>query len=149
MRPHRRVAFPLPGVPLTLRWSRPKAYPENPRSLGEHLLKRRSEQGFTQREAAAQVGIKTDTYLLWEKDRTKPTVRYYPAIFAFLGYDPLPVPSTLAARIGRKRQELGLSIDQAAKLLGVDEGTFRRWERGEWKPRLSSEIVDQFLAMRP
>ena len=88
-----------------------------------------------------------DTYLLWEHDRTKPCARYYPALFQFLGYDPLPEPQTLGERLKRKRWALGLTIEGAAGLLGVDAGTFRRWEWDEWKPRMSESVVERFLAM--
>lgn len=85
------------------------------------------------------------TYLLWEQDRTRPVVRYYPAIFQFLGYDPFPASLTLPERIAAKRRQLGWSIKEAAAYVGVDEGTFGRWESGEWKPRLSGESVKKFL----
>ena len=100
-------------------------------------------------QVAFQLAANPWTYLLWEQDRTKPLPRYYPAIFRFLGYDPFPEPATFAERIAAKRRELGLSIEQAAKLTGVDEGTFGRWERGEWKPRMSADAVSRFLAMAP
>jgi hypothetical protein len=89
------------------------------------------------------------TYLLWEQDRARPTVRYYPAIFCFLGCDPFPAPVTLGERLASKRRQLGLSIKQAAARLGVDEGTFNRWENGSWKPRMSGSIVQRFLALQP
>lgn len=88
-----------------------------------------------------------DTYLLWEWDKHEPVVRYYPAIFEFLGYDPFPEPVTLPERITSQRRKLGLTISQAAKGIGVDEGTFRRWESGKWKPRLSEDAVRRFLKM--
>lgn len=83
--------------------------------------------------------------LLWEKERCLPTARYYPAIIRFLGYDPFPTPTTLAARIKRQRFRLGLSVKAAAARVGVDEGTFGRWERGEWEPRMSGDKVQRFL----
>jgi hypothetical protein len=88
-----------------------------------------------------------DTYLLWEWDEHEPTVRYYPAIFEFLGYDPFPVPVTLSERIASQRRRQGLTINQAAQKIGVDEGTFRRWESGEWKPRLLGDTVGRFLSI--
>jgi hypothetical protein len=88
-----------------------------------------------------------DTYLLWEWDEHDPTVRYYPAIFEFLGYDPFPSPANLPERIASQRRRLGLTISQAAQKIGADESTFRRWESGEWKPRLSGDAVRRFLQM--
>jgi transcriptional regulator with XRE-family HTH domain len=148
-RSHGRVAFPLPHVPLTLKWVRPKVYPEHPKTLGEHLLKRRVESGKTQQQVALQLLASTETYLLWEKDRAEPSTRYYPAIFAFLGYDPFPPPATLGERIAARRRELGLPIKRAAKLLGVDEGTFSRWESADRLPRAPRQKAERFLAMMP
>ncbi len=147
MNPCRRVAFLHPHVPVSLRWRRPKPYAETPKTLGEHLLRRRLQLGLTQPQAALQLLTAPETVLLWEKDRVKPTAKQFPAIFRFLGYDPLPAPATLAERISRQRLRLGLSIKTTAKLLGVDEGTLSHWERGDWKPRLSGDKVSRFLAM--
>jgi DNA-binding XRE family transcriptional regulator len=143
---HRRVAFPLPGVPLIFRWLRPKTYPERPSTLGEHLLKRRSLTGLTQRQVASEIDVNTWTYLLWETDRATPTVRYWPAIVRFLGYRPWPEPQTLPEMIMARRRLLGLTVLDAAKLTGVDEGTFRRWEHGDWQPRLANQKLRVFLA---
>ena len=110
------------------------------------MKKRRVQAGLFQREVAHQLGVNEWTYLLWEQDRATPTIRYYPAIFRFLGYDPYPSPITLAEQIASKRRALGLPIKEAAALLEVDEGTFSRWESGEWKPRKSLDIVRRFLA---
>ncbi len=143
---HYRILLPLPYVPLVFRWVRPKPYPQNPTTLGQHLHKRRHELGLTQKQVAARLSVNTRTYFLWEHDRTIPTARYCPAIFGFLGYDPFPAPTTLPERLATKRRELGLSIKQAAALLEVDEGTFGRWECGKWKPRMSGGAVRRFLA---
>jgi len=143
---HGRVAFPLPHVPLTFRWVRPKAFPDNPKTLGEHLHKRRAVLGLIQAQAAEALGVSTWTYLLWETDRTTPTIRYYPAIFDFLGCDPFPEPTTLPERIAAQRRKLGLSIERASELVGVDESTFARWERGERHPGKLEKVLERFLA---
>ena len=145
---HDRVAFLLPGIPLTLKALRPKRFPENPRSLGQHLLRRRLQLGDLQYQVAPRLGVSTDTYLFWEKDRTEPEARYYPRIFAFLGYNPLPPPTTLGDQLKRKRLELGLTLRAAALLIGADEGSLARWETGEWKPRMSMAKVNAFLAIQ-
>ena len=95
----RRVAFPIPHVPVTLRYRRPKPYAEAPKSLGQHLLRRRLTLSLTQPQAAIQLGTMPDTVLLWEKGRATPTVRYYPGIFRFLGYDPSTSPGLSLARL--------------------------------------------------
>jgi DNA-binding XRE family transcriptional regulator len=75
----------------------------NPETLGQHLLKRRTLAGLTQPQIASEIGVTTWTYLLWERDKTTPTVRYWPAIARFLEYHPWPTPQALAERIGAKQ----------------------------------------------
>jgi transcriptional regulator with XRE-family HTH domain len=123
---------------------RPKPYPEHPTTLGGHLLKRRSISGLLQREVAARFGINIWTYLLWEQDRTQPVVRYWPAIIDFLGYDPISADDSWAGQVRAKRRRLGLTVNAAAALAGVDEGTFRRWERG-LRTVQSKAALDEFL----
>jgi len=65
-------------------WVRPKP----PKTLGEHLRKRRREVGKRQSDVATELDVSTWTYLLWEQDRASPTVGQYPALIRFLGYDP-------------------------------------------------------------
>jgi len=96
---------------------------------------------------AAGLLAKTDTYLLWEKDRATPTVRFYPAIFRFLGYDPFPAAVRFADRVRAKRRRLGLTIEAAAKLAGVDEATFSRWEGGKTTLTASKLAAQTFLAL--
>ena len=52
---------------LTVKAQKQKDYLESPKTLGEHLKKRRKELGLLQLEAAARMGIGTDTYANWEK----------------------------------------------------------------------------------
>lgn len=70
----------------------------------------------------------------WERDEREPFVSAYPAIIQFLGYEPWPEPTTLAEALKVERRRRGLEIRAAAALASADEGTWRRWERGEWKP---------------
>ena len=139
----------MPGIRLTLKALKDNDLPENPRTLGEHLLKRRLQRRDLQCEVARRLRVTTDTYLLWEKDRTNPEARYYPSILAFLGYNPLPPPKTLGDQLKRKRLELGLTLSASALVVGADPGTLARWETGEWRPRMSMRKVDAFLALQP
>ena len=142
----RRVAFPLPHVPVTLRHRRSKPYVEAPKTLGQHLLRRRLTLGLTQPQAALQVSTSVETLANWEKDRTAPADRYYPGILRFLGYDLFGPPTTLGERLSHKRRQLGLSIKAAARLAEVDEGTFATWER-DGKARQSHAAAQRFLAL--
>jgi len=48
-----------------------------------------------------------------------------------LGYDPFPEPKNILERLLAKRRAMGWSIKEAARQLGVDEGTWGAWEFGQ------------------
>jgi transcriptional regulator with XRE-family HTH domain len=63
-------------------------------------------------------------------------------IAAFLGYslEVLPADAPLGLRIASKRRRLGLSEKALARSLGLDDGTVRKWERGESQRRPSRRV---------
>ena len=77
------------------------------------------------------LGVSPATITNWELNRTRPVLRSIPGLIRLLG--PLPIPSgeTIPARLRACRTSRGLSQETAARLLGVDPGTLRRWESGE------------------
>ena len=89
-----RVAF-LPFVRVCLKTKIPRGYPENPATLGEHLLRRRMELRLRQMDVGKRLKVGAFTVLNWEKDKTIPATRYLPRIADFLGYDPFPAPKTV------------------------------------------------------
>jgi DNA-binding XRE family transcriptional regulator len=102
--------------------------------LGEHIRKRRLELGLSQKEAARQLGYCWTAVLNWEKGKTWPSMESIPAIIAFLGYDPFPVPTSLSCQLAAVRRKNGWTIRAAARQLRVDDGTWvggRR--RASWK----------------
>jgi len=101
-----------------------------PISVGDHIRKKRLQLGLIQKQAAERLGVNVWTVLNWEKGRTEPPVAAMPAIVKFLDYNPFPPPKTLAERLFVKRQEMGWSIKEAAKFVGVAPGTWANWERG-------------------
>ena len=117
---------------MTLRAPKPKpdGYPEHSETLGEHIRKRRMDLGLLQKEAAAKLGVDDATLWNWEHDKGSPAVRHWPALLAFLGYDPNPTPQTLAERVMATRYRQGLSQKKLAAHLGIDESTVRRVEAG-------------------
>ena len=82
---------------------------------------------------AIQLGVNEHTVLNWERGKW-PIDRHLPLLLRFLGYDPRPEPQTFGERLRMRRQALGLSCKAAAKVIGIDEGTLSRWERGIWNP---------------
>ncbi len=125
----RRVAF-LPWVPLTLKWLRPKDWTDQPVTLGEHIKKVRKERGLLQREVAKTLGIDSMSVVNWEKNRTEIGARFVPAIIQWLGYDPLPSPSSFGEWIAIERTRRGLARRTLAAALGWDEVTLGQYERG-------------------
>lgn len=118
-------------MPVTLKCLKPKKTDFEPRTLGEHIKKKRLELGLTQKEASQHLGVTPFTVINWENGLRKPAIRHVPAICRFLGYHPeLPAPKTLPERLAARRRELGWTQRVAAKKLGVDPGTWSDWERG-------------------
>lgn len=120
---------------------------EEPKTLGEHLLRRRLSLGRTQTQAAFQLFANEWTYLLWETGKTTPSMRFYPAIFAFLGYDPFPPPKTPGKRILSHRRALGLSQKAAAEHMGIDPGTYSLLETGKIAGLKYERRIADFLSI--
>ena len=117
-------------APIRLKALKPKETYFEPQTLGEHLRRRRLELELTQKQAAARLGVSSWTILNWEKGHTEPPVGSIPAITYWLGYDPFRESRTLQDRMLAKRRVMGWSIREAARQLGVDEGTWAVWESG-------------------
>ena len=84
-----------------------------------------------QKEVADQLGVNSWTILNWEKGHTEPPIASIPAIVRFLGYDPFPEPTTLSQLLLAKRREMGWTIKEATRAVGVDPTTWGNWERGQ------------------
>lgn len=78
----------MPFVRITLKCLKRKAFDFEPRSLGEHIRRRRLELGLTQWQAGKCLGVSEWTVANWEKGHTKPTAHAQKAVAAFLGCDP-------------------------------------------------------------
>lgn len=122
----------MPICPITLRAVKPKpdGYPHNPKSLGEHIRKRRMDLGLFQRDVAANVGAKVTSVTNWEKGHAEPEIRFLPAILVFLGADPRPQAETLGDKLVAFRVAKGWARPRLAAELRVDPSTLARWERG-------------------
>jgi DNA-binding XRE family transcriptional regulator len=115
------------GLPIGVRVVRKCAIPRAiilpPVTLGQHLKQHRSRAGLRQKDVAKIIGCGHFTYMTWEKDQAAPYPRYYPAVIEWLGYDPLPEPQSEGARLRQERLRLGLTSQQMADMLGIDQGT--------------------------
>lgn len=109
----------------------PKPYEFEPRTLGEHVLKRRLFLKLSQPQLAKLLGVAPETILNWELNYRNPSINYIGKLIEFLGYDPvLPNPSSIAELLPAKRRELGWTQKVAAQNLGVDPCTWSSWECG-------------------
>lgn len=136
-------AFPFCPRKRTAPVPRP-GYPTSPRTLGEHLRAQRLDRGLMQREVARTLGVDPETLRNWETGKHEPAVRHYPAVFAFLGFDPRPAPQTLAGRLRRARERLGLSQRELGRRLGLDESTIQEWEAGAKRGKPAGKVVRAF-----
>jgi transcriptional regulator with XRE-family HTH domain len=105
-----------------------------PKTLGQHLKKRRLQLGLLQRDLSQRFKLEKETYATWEKDRCYPAMRHWPGIIEFLGYDPNPAPVTTGEKLLAFRRTFGISRRKLSKQLGVDEGTLWKWETEQRTP---------------
>lgn len=123
---------------VTGRKPKGRGYSNDPKTLGEHVKRRRKDLGLPQKAVAAKLGVNVWTLANWEKGETEPMIKLYPAIIRFLRYNPLsPAGETFPERLKAVRLERGLSYKQLARELGVWDTTVRDWENGTHKPTRS------------
>jgi len=78
--------FTKPKINLTIQRPKtmPDGYPLRPKTLGEHIKKKRMDMGLYQKDVARIIGVSTDTITNWEKGRTKPCRKNTSKIEQFL-----------------------------------------------------------------
>ena len=62
----------MPFLPVTLTELKSREIATEPRTLGDHVRKRRLALRLTQRELATRLGVNPWTVLNWEKGYTQP-----------------------------------------------------------------------------
>ena len=111
-------------------------YLDDPKTLNEKILNKRLEKRMLQKEVADFIGVTEDCVTMWENNRSKPMVKYYPKIIEFLGYFPFEIDiSCLAGKIKYYRYIKGFSQEDLAENLGVNESTVFHYEKGSHKPK--------------
>lgn len=131
---------------ISLKTAKFKLYPTEPKTLGDHLKKRRHELGLRQKDVAERLGVNEYTVCYWENNKKTPSIRYFPGIIEFLSYDPFPASLTLAEKLIACRRSLCFSRKKLANQLFLDEGTLARWERATSQPSGEHQKwVKQFL----
>ena len=112
----------------------PRGYPTAPKTVGEHLRKRRIDLGLRQRDLAGQWALRTETVAGWERGLLKPSIRSWPRVIVFLGFDPNGAGDSPGERLEAARRRLGLTRRELAAKVGLDEGSICRWARGGRQP---------------
>jgi hypothetical protein len=84
----------------------------------------------------------------WERDVREPLERFWPALVAYLGRAPWPLPTNLGEQLHAERRRRGLAISEAAAAAGVDETTFWWWESCRRSPRYprTKALAARFLS---
>jgi len=114
---------------------KPLNYPHEPRTLGEHIKRKRIDRRMSQAAVAQQLEVSEDCVCYWEQNRNHPRLYQYPAIIAFLGYYPFDHETeSFGGKVRKYKYEHGLNNEKLAKLLRVDEGTVANWERNKRLP---------------
>ncbi len=122
-------------LPIVLTCPQPSEIPQNPKTWGDHIRKRRIETGLFQKEVAPIWGVDECSVYNWENNRGNPGLKHIPKTIEFLGYIPeLFTVETLGEKLKRYRKLLGINQDNFARQLGIDPTTLSRLERDENKP---------------
>jgi transcriptional regulator with XRE-family HTH domain len=117
---------------LTLTAKKPSKIHQNPKTLGDHIKKRRLELRLFQAQVGKILGVTESTVTNWEKNRSNPTLRPMPKIIRFLGYDPMPADSAhLGEKLLKYRRSHGISQREMAKRIGIDPTTLSRLEKNQ------------------
>ena len=74
--------------PYPYRWKCTQVIPTEPRTVGEHLKRRRLELHLFQSELAMMFGVDEASIRNWEKSTYQPAERLMTGIVKWLGYDP-------------------------------------------------------------
>jgi transcriptional regulator with XRE-family HTH domain len=109
-------------------------YTGEPKTLGQHLYKRRTDLQLTKKSVADSFIVSTMTLSSWERDAFFPDVRHMKNVIEFLGYYPFDEPKTWQERIKKYRQVHGLTLEQFGEFIGVSMPTVWTWENGKYVP---------------
>jgi transcriptional regulator with XRE-family HTH domain len=90
----------LPFCHVHLKAQKPQKWQllDPPKTMGDHLRKRRLQLGWGATRLGALLKVSKDTIYNWEHNRSNPAIRFMPRIVDFLGYDPTNSAATYWAK---------------------------------------------------
>jgi transcriptional regulator with XRE-family HTH domain len=123
-------------------------YPENPRTIGEHIRKKRMDLGLFQREVAKIIVVTESSIWNWEHG-VEPELRYIPQIVDFLGYVPFDCPDDTVGCLAWYKRVHGMSYERLGAVMGRDPEQLMDWLSGRVKPSQKNlDLIVHFLAIR-
>jgi len=143
-----RVAL-LQFVPISLKALKPKETDFEPQTVGDHIRKRRLLLKLTQKAVAGILKVSQFSIINWERAKFQPSkAATLHRIIEFLGYDPLPVGTTIPERLRQQRRLMGWGQRELAEHFGVDRCTVSGWELdGTILKRSHRSMVARFLGL--
>ena len=91
-------ALPFYRMEKRVEKRKPKGYSENPQTIGEHIRKKRIDEGLLQKELATLFGTSVDTITNWENNKYFPQIQFAAKIIAFLCHNALKQDSVIGPR---------------------------------------------------
>lgn len=91
-------ALPFCHYAIRVAKLRSKTYPNQLKTLGDHLRQCRIDRKLFQRQVAEILGVHPLTVVNWERNATTPPAHYREAIGTFLGYLPVPANGMVRRR---------------------------------------------------
>ncbi len=108
--------------------------PDFPVALGVFLVTRRTQLELTDAQTAGKLGVSIATYRRWETDQACPKIVGMPALVQFLGFSPYEPSLPLRDKLVLWRGLNGITQEQFAEMMQVDQSTLAKWERGDCRP---------------
>lgn len=112
----------LPCLRFERTYPRPdlQKYHKNPKTIGDHIRKRRMDLGLSQSKLGRIFSVSKDCVTNWENGRNTPHISFYPRIISFLEYNPfLGDKTTLGNAIFAYRCENGMSAKSLGAAIGI------------------------------
>ena len=104
-----------------------------------------------QREVAVIIGVDKASVENWEYGHNSPGLRAWPGITKFPGYDPKLPGQTIGEKLRRHRAGLGMSWQEAARVMDVDPSTVTNWKLKDdrYHNHLCIARIIRFLGYNP
>jgi len=124
-----------------------KPFPLEIKTIGDLLLAKRKQAGFTLKQLAAKTSIRLHWIRRFEFDRCLPPQPEWDSLRKFLKLPPKPIltftqherpldrPKTIGEHLRKRRLELKLCLAEAAPRMGVSVPTLGLWELGRVFPK--------------